>query len=145
MQCGWCCRAISRKDLVQETRSFIGSRDSTRFVLTKQAVANFGNEAVTQIAQWERDQPQKCTQQPPDSAERHQNTTDCGGSGEIAVWCMKYECGEILSKVGRNKLLGRRSLQRRELDAMRSVSQKDPVHCVITETAHTVEEENVRR
>lgn len=135
----------SRKDLVQEARSFVGSRDSTRFMLAKQAVANPGNESVTQIAQRKWDQPQNRAQQPPDSAECHQNATDCGSPSKVAFGSMKHQRGEILSKVSRYILLGRRSLKWCELNALRSVSQQNPVHRVITEATHAIKKEDVRR
>ena len=134
----WGCGPLSS---VEKSGTLGGSGASAGIQFAEQSVANSGDTAIAEIAQWCGDDPQQGSADPPDTTQQEQYAADGGGmSVEVAV-VAEHDGGQRSSQLRLEKLLGGSSLQGCEEKATGFVPLEDPVDRVIAEAAHAVVED----
>lgn len=126
---------------IQKHRSLGGGRQSTGVIPTEELVAKPRDNAIAEISDWKRNQPQEGSAKPPPAAQRHQDSTHrCGPSESLAVSHEDHRIKAIANIFADNSCR-RRSLQGSEPQSVVGISREQPVDRVVAEAAHTVEKD----
>ena len=133
---------IGEADSVQEHRAFGGRWQAAGVMLAEQAIPQSRHDAIAQITQWRRDDPQQCTECRPWAAERHQNSANRRRANVDGSVAKKNKRVESFAKLRRQGLSGQRALQGGKTQTSIRIVSQQPVDAVIAKSAQAIKEDD---
>ncbi len=111
-------------------------------MLSKHAITEARNEAISHIPDWPWNYPQQSTEHLPKTAKRHHDATYGCRTDKCSSVVNKYQRVQPIPDLRFHQPLSRRSLQGRESQTVLRISRQQPVHGVIAKPADTIEKDD---